>query len=565
MVELVVFFHELVAVVGHGGGLVFGAGLTHHGGEVGNVLHDFFFLHGQPDRRRELLGQPDSGIGGLAQDGTDAGIGVLDEGTCIAVEVDTFLGVEEHVLARVDLEKEIFQSPHAHDACHFGFFFLSHVVELAGLFHCLAGLGYHAGNEVVGINHGTLAALHLAVRQLDHAVGEVDQALAPLEAELVEQDREHLEVVVLLVAYDVNHFVNGEVAETELGGADVLRHVNGSAVGTEQELLVKSLGGEVGPDGTVFLAEKDAFPQTFFDLFLAFQVGIALVVNLVEADTECLVGFVEAGVNPLVHLAPKGTHFGVALLPLHEHGVGFLHERTFFLGLLLGSFGLHAFGLETCFELCHFGAVVLVEGYVVVAYQVVTLLARGLGRFAVAVFQPGQHRFTDVDAPVVHDVGLDHAVAVGFNHTGQCPAQKVVAHVPQVEGLVGVGRGVLYHDERTALGGSDDAETGVGVDFFQKVDPAGGSYDEIEEAAHGIVGGYEPGVGLYPFANLGSGVLRLLLGNAEERKNDEGEMSLKIFLGLLQRYLTGGDFVPVKGLHSGGCGGSELLFYFHYA
>ena len=112
-------------------------------------------------------------------------------------------------------------------------------------------------------------------------------------------------MVVLLVAYDVNHFVNGEVAETELGGTDVLRHVHGGAVGAEQELLVKSLGGEVGPDGTVFLAEKDAFPQTFFDLFLAFQVGIALVVNLVEADTECLVGFVEAGVNPLVHLAPK--------------------------------------------------------------------------------------------------------------------------------------------------------------------------------------------------------------------------------------------------------------------
>ena len=245
--------------------------------------------------------------------------------------------------------------------------------------------------------------------------------------------------------------------------------------------------------------------------------------------------------------------------------MGFLHERTFFLGLLLGSFGLHAFGLETCFELCHFGAVVLVEGYVVVAYQVVTLLARGLGRFAVAVFQPGQHRFTDVDAPVVHDVGLDHAVAVGFNHTGQCPAQKVVAHVPQVEGFVGVGRGVLYHDERTALSGGSDAETGVGVDFFQKVDPAGGGYDEIEETAYGIVGGYELGVCLYPFTNLSSGVLRLFLGNAQERENDEGEVPLKIFLGFLQRYLTGGNFVPVKGLHSGSSGSSELLFYFHYA
>ena len=48
----------------------------------------------------------------------------------------------------------------------------------------------------ISIYYGSLAALHLTVRQLYHAVREVNQVLTPLETETVEQDREYLEVVV---------------------------------------------------------------------------------------------------------------------------------------------------------------------------------------------------------------------------------------------------------------------------------------------------------------------------------------------------------------------------------
>ena len=75
----------------------------------------------------------------------------------------------------------------------------------------------------------------------------MNQVLAPLEAEAVEQDREYLEVVVLLVTYYVNHLVDREVLETEVGSTDVLSHVDRSAVRTEQELLVETLVGEVCP------------------------------------------------------------------------------------------------------------------------------------------------------------------------------------------------------------------------------------------------------------------------------------------------------------------------------
>ena len=60
------------------------------------------------------------------------------------------------------------------------------------------------------------------------------EVLTPVEAELVEEDREHLEVVVLLVAHHVDHLVDGVVLEAELGGTDVLSHVYRCAVATEQ-------------------------------------------------------------------------------------------------------------------------------------------------------------------------------------------------------------------------------------------------------------------------------------------------------------------------------------------
>ena len=39
--------------------------------------------------------------------------------------------------------------------------------------------------------------------------------------------------------------------------------------------------------------------------------------------------------------------------------------------------------------------------------------------FAIAPLEPGEHRLTDVDTTVVHDVCLDHLVAVGLHNLSQ--------------------------------------------------------------------------------------------------------------------------------------------------
>ncbi len=144
------------------------------------------------------------------------------------------------------LSREVFERSHAYDACHLVGLFGRHVAASTLVAHLACAL-YHLVHEVVGVDHCALAALHLAFGELDHAVGEMHKVLAPLESEAVEQQRQHLEVVVLLVAHDVNHLVDGEILVAQFGGADILGHVYRGTVGAEQELVVESGVGEVGP------------------------------------------------------------------------------------------------------------------------------------------------------------------------------------------------------------------------------------------------------------------------------------------------------------------------------
>ena len=64
----------------------------------------------------------------------------------------------------------------------------------------------------------------------------------------------------------------------------------------------------------------------------------------------------------------------------------------------------------------------LVESHVVVADEVVALLAARLGSLTITPLQPGQHRLTDMDTTVIHDIGLHHLVAIGLHDLCQRPA-----------------------------------------------------------------------------------------------------------------------------------------------
>ena len=143
----------------------------------------------------------------------------------------------------------------------------------------------------------------------------MDKVLTPFEPEAVEENGEHLEVVVLLVSDNVYHLVDRIVVEALFGGADVLCHVDRSAVAAQKNLAVEALAGEVGPYGAVGVADKKTFFKTFEHLCLAVEVCARFVINFVEIYAHALVAGIESVVNPLIHACPQVAHFLVSFFP----------------------------------------------------------------------------------------------------------------------------------------------------------------------------------------------------------------------------------------------------------
>ena len=353
----------------------------------------------------------------------------MNERTRIAVEIDAFFGIEEHVLAGIYLENEVLQRPHSHDACHVLLLFLGHILELSQLITGLTGVVYHRSNQFVGVYNRSFTALHLAIRQFNHTVGEVHKLLAPLETKAIKQDRKHLEVIVLLVSYDVNHLIYREILKAHVGRSDVLCHVNRRTIASKQQLLVEPVGCQIGPNAIILLAKEEALGESFLHFFLAFEVGFRLIINLIETHAQGLIGFIEAGIDPVIHLFPKRTHRFVALFPLHQHLPGLFDEGCFGLCFLHGSVFREAFLHVTGLQFIAFGLVMTVECHVEITYQVVAFLAGLFGCYTVSPLQPRQHRLANMNASVVNDVRFNHLVTVGFHDFCQRPAQKIVAHV----------------------------------------------------------------------------------------------------------------------------------------
>ena len=54
----------------------------------------------------------------------------------------------------------------------------------------------------------------------------MSKILAPSESETIEKQRQHLEMIVLLVAHHIYHAVDRIVAVAEFRSADVLGHID---------------------------------------------------------------------------------------------------------------------------------------------------------------------------------------------------------------------------------------------------------------------------------------------------------------------------------------------------
>ncbi len=117
---------------------------------------------------------------GLLGDGLDPGVGVEAVGPGAPLELDRLLRVEVDRGARVEVENVVLQRRQADDLGPLG------DVAVAQLGPSLAdgvgGEAHHLVDQVVGVDHLALAALHLALGQEHHAVRQVLQAALELGA-----------------------------------------------------------------------------------------------------------------------------------------------------------------------------------------------------------------------------------------------------------------------------------------------------------------------------------------------------------------------------------------------
>ena len=98
--------------------------------------------------------------------------------------------------------------------------------------------------------------------------------------------------------------------------------------------MVQSVGCQVGPYRSILLSIEAALLKSTQYLLLAGEVGLRLVVDLVEGDPHLEVGLIEAGIDPTVHQLPEIHRLGIVRLPLAEHLACLLHQCRLFLGLL---------------------------------------------------------------------------------------------------------------------------------------------------------------------------------------------------------------------------------------
>ena len=329
-------------------------------------------------------------------------------------------------------------------------------------------------------------------------------------------------MVILLVAHHVYVAVEFISCEALLRRAEVLSHVDRGAVAAKQEFAVESVGCEVAPYAAVGILNEDTHVESLLHQALAEQIGIVLIVNLVETDSKGLVGLVEAGEDPAVHHFPELADFRIAFLPFKEHLVHLLvHGRIFLLELGIG--------------------------HVAVTHEVVALYSGAFRGGAVHALLPCVHALADVHAAVIHQSNLYNLVARRGQQTAHRISKEIVAHVAEVQGLVGIGRRELHHHRFAGAGKlavvfrRDDS----GEAFL----PEQVAQVQVKEALYTVISGDFGAVLLKPGAYCSAGGIGSCVRDSQQREHHKGIVTLEFLPGDLNLHLIRGDLRSVQGLN----------------
>ena len=215
--------------------------------------------------------------------------------------------------------------------------------------------------------------------------------------------------------------------------------------------------------------------------------------------------------------------------------------------LLLGPLLVHALRHESL----HLLAIVLVESHIIIANEVIALLAARLGSLAIAILEPSQHTLADMYAAIVDYISLYHLVAIGLHHVGQRPAQEIVAHMPQMQRLVGIRARILNHHQRRIVSHWHETELPVIAYALKHFNPHGRSYRQVQEALDSVKASDYLRTFLHEIpAYLLSRNLRSLPARLEQREDHQRQMTFKLRTSLLQLHHLLGQRGPIQFLNT---------------
>ena len=132
----------------------------------------------------------------------------------------------------------------------------------------------------------------------------MNQFFSEWEAKAIQENREHLEVILLLITHHIDHFVYRIVLKTQFGGTDILGHIDGRAIGAEQQFLIQTVLGKIRPNRPVFAAVESTGSETFLHFRFTLKIGIGFVVYLIERNAHAAVSLIKTGIDPFVHSCP---------------------------------------------------------------------------------------------------------------------------------------------------------------------------------------------------------------------------------------------------------------------
>ena len=150
--------------------------------------------------------------------------------------------------------------------------------------------------------------------------------VGPDETELLEYELENLEMVILLVSNDIYVRIKAVFGESPFSGAEVLGDIYRCSVRAENQLAVESVCRKVAPYRSVRILDESTGLEALLNKFLAEQIGVVIIIDLVECNSECLVCLVKTGEHPFIHCLPQSADLRVACLPLHKHIMDVIHH-----------------------------------------------------------------------------------------------------------------------------------------------------------------------------------------------------------------------------------------------